>query len=71
MQVVDRIFKSYWDTVLQLHDMMLDYLKLTSHQKIALRNKMARSSVVVDWSVMVRDYVQVYDRICEQDTTAE
>ncbi|KAH0575628.1 putative Glycogen synthase [Spironucleus salmonicida] len=62
VQVVDRIYKPYWDTVLQLHEMMLDYLKMSVHQRIALRNRMSRNSIVVDWSIMIKEYIKVYDQ---------
>lgn len=51
VQVVDRIFSSYHDSVYRLGEGMLDYLKLTKHERIQLRNRMSQNSVVVDWSV--------------------
>ena len=40
---------------------MKDYLELGIYDRIALRNRMARNCVVVDWSVQVKEYFNVYD----------
>ena len=63
MNVVDRIFKDYKGTVEQLKNWMKDYLRLGIYDRIALRNRMARNSVVVDWSVRVQDYFNVYEQL--------
>lgn len=42
---------------------MLDYLKLSAYDRIALRNRMARNAIVVDWSVLIKHYIAVYDDV--------
>ena len=63
VNVVDRIYKGYNETVVQLKNWMKDYLKLGIYDRVALRNRMARNSVIVDWSVRVQDYFNVYDQL--------
>ena len=50
---MDRIYKGYNESVAQLARWMKDYLRLGIYDRIALRNRMARNSVIVDWSVRV------------------
>lgn len=51
VQVVDRVFKNYGETVHQQTMAMLDFLKLDGHERIALRNRMVRNATFIDWSV--------------------
>lgn len=59
--VVDRVYKGYGETVDQLERIMEDYLRLDTYDRVALRNRMARNCVIVDWSVRVQDYIDVYE----------
>lgn len=65
MSVVDRVYKGYGETVDQLAKVMEDYLKLDTYDRVALRNRMARNSVIVDWSVRVQDYLDVYEGLLQ------
>ena len=41
---------------------MFDYLSLNTYDRIALRNRMSRNAIVVDWSAQINNYIQAYDK---------
>lgn len=61
VQVLDRIFKSYSESVEALSEMFLSFLKLTKYERIILRNKTSRASVICDWAVMADRYWEAHD----------
>lgn len=60
VEVVDRVFKTYHETVMQLVACFVDFIKLTREERQALRNKTSRSSVLSDWSVLIGRYIEAH-----------
>jgi len=60
VQILDRIFKGYRESVEELTEMFLAFLKLTKYERIILRNKTARASVICDWAVMISHYWEAH-----------
>ncbi|CAL6048504.1 Glycogen_synthase [Hexamita inflata] len=62
VQVIDRVHIGYNESVNQMYNGMMDYLQLSMYDRIALRNRMTRNAVFVDWSVQIKQFVDAYSR---------
>ncbi|TNJ26632.1 putative Glycogen synthase [Giardia muris] len=60
VQVVDRVFASYGESVDKLTSSFVDYIRLTPEEREMLRQKTARASVLCDWSTMIDRYREAH-----------
>ena len=61
VQIVDRVFKGFGESVDQMAGMLYQFVKTTPHQRISQRNKAEAFSAEFDWEKLIKYYEQAYD----------
>lgn len=61
VQVLGRRYKSFDDSVEELTNYLLEFVRQTRRQRIELRNRVERLSELFDWSALVKHYHDAHD----------
>lgn len=60
VQVVDRVYIDYHESVDRLANMLVDFVRLSPIERTNLRHKTERASVLCDWSAMISRYNEAH-----------
>lgn len=60
VQVVDRVYIDYHESVDRLTNMLVDFVRLSPIEYVNLRHKTERASVLCDWSAMISRYNEAH-----------
>jgi len=66
LYIIDRRFKSFEESKIQLANIMWQFCQLDTRQIIALKNKVERLSYLMDWKILGRHYVKARNKALKE-----